>query len=459
MGKPFQIDYSPAQWGNQATGARSAPYGGINVQSPPNLIDPSETPSAINFMVRNRELRSRPNFRVFVPSPDGNTVLGVGSFLSKNSVWHTFCFTKIGLYQLSFGVSALLAKGLNPWVYVGGPTLDPAYFVRWRVFQGILYYSSNNGHTSAWDGAALTPIADAAFLGFGVSGLPPATTTLIGAQFIGELDNHILLASTSEIPVTAGVKGAVAYFPQRLRWSNSGFNPTSGGVFGANLGTAGATFDPSVFVNAGLTDFIDVPDLLTGTMYIGRTGYLFRQNGITEISPTGNGTVPFDFNHMWASEQGIGNVYSASIAQYGTTGVFVASDNIYKISDKVVAIGGNARDAIMSDLASTSIQPTGAITPALTLGYNYLVYMLFISTPQGNTKCWVYSLEDDNWMPWQFSDTIVGIPNKCWIGDVPVTVTTQQIVSGVASGGGNAGGIPGGRPPNIPNQFFIPPVG
>ena len=450
MGQPFEVVYSPTTWNAPQGGTPtsfSAPYGGLNTLAPPNIISPAETPAMSNFMFRNKELRSRPNFRSYLPSPDGNPILGVGSFLSKNLVWHTFAFTVNGLYQLIAGAQGLVAQGLTPWARVGGPTLAGNTFVRWRVFQNVLYYTNNNGHVSAWDGAALSPITDVAFLGAGSTGLPPATTTLIGAQYIGELDNHLMLAYTSETPITAGVVGATGSFPQRLRWSNSGFSPfDASGNFGPNLGTAGATFDANVFVNAGQNDFIDVPDILTGIMFIGRVGYLIRQNGITEISPTGNGTAPFDFNHLWASEQGIGNVYSATVAQYGDRGIFISTDNVYLLStSQLSAIGGGARDAIMADLAATNQPPTAVIVPAMTLGYTYLVYMLYIQLPNGNTRVYVYSIEDGNWAVWTISDSIIGIPSKCWIGDQAITVVSQQIATGgVKSGGGGGGGQSGG---------------
>jgi hypothetical protein len=445
--KQFEITYNPNQWDAPPGGiaqAWSTPYGGLNTQTPENIIGPQYSPSMNNFMLRNAELRSRPAFRRYLPGPDGNNViLGLTSFLSKNSVWHTCAFTINGMFQLQFNPTQQAANGINPWTRVGGPALSSGNYVRTRVFQSILYYTNGSGHLSAWDGAALTPINDAAFLGTGTSGLPPATTTLLGGLYLGELDSHIIMAYTTEIPVTSGVQGAMSTFPQRLRWSNNGFNPyDANGNFGLNLGTAGATFDPNVFLNAGLNDFLDVPDAITGLMFIGMTGFIFRQNGITEISPTGNGNAPFDFNHLWASENGIGNVYPATIAQYGGIGVFVANDNIYQVNGtQVVAIGGGARDAILSDLANTFQAPTAVISFAYTLGYTYLVYKLFVSLPNGATRVWVYSLEDGNWSPWTITNSIVGIPNKCWIGASPLTVTTlvgpSVPVGGTGGGGGN----------------------
>lgn len=454
MGKPFEITYSPSQWDAPPGGIAqswSSPYGGLNVQTPENLIGPAFTPNMNNFMFRNGELRSRPQFRRFLPGPDGNnTILGLGSFLSRNGVWHTFSFTINGLFQLQFAPVDLVNRGINPWIQVGGPALTAGNFVRWRVFQNILYYTNGSGHLSAWDGAALAPISDIAFLGAGVSGKPPTTTTLIGGLFLGELDNHIMIAYTTEIPVVASAVGPMSTFAQRVRWSNNGFNPfDANGVFGANLGTQGATFDPNIFVNAGQTDFLDVPDLITGILFIGRTGFIFRQNGITEVSPTGSGTAPFDFNHLWASEQGIGNVYPATIAQYGNIGVFVATDNLYQVNGQQVSpIGGGARDAIMNDLATTFNPPTGAITPAYALGFTYLVYKLMISLPDGSTRIYVYSFEDSNWARWTVKNATMGIPAKCWIGAQPVVVSSQGLAAVKNGGsGGGGGGVPGGGSP------------
>lgn len=446
MSKPFEVVYSPATWSTPPGGLAqqwSSPYGGLNVQTPENVIGPQYTPNVSNFIFRNSELRSRPRFLRYLPGPDGqNFILGCGSFLSRNSVWHTVAFTQNGLFQLQPASDVIVRGGGNPWARVGGPALSSGNVVQWRTFQGILYYTNNSGHLSAWDGAALTPISDVAFSGTTVP--PPNTATTYGGLYLGELDNHIILSNCTEI-----TNGILSVFPQRIRWSNNGFNPfNTAGTFGGNLGTAGATFDPAVNVNAGETDFLDVPDIITGHLFIGRMGYIFRQNGITEVAPTGQGTAPFSFNHLWASERGIGNIYPYSIAQYGNSGVFISTDQIYQITPSTTQpIGGSSRDAIMADLAlvPNGQVPTGCITPAYSLGYVYLVYKLFIPTPSGDTVVYMYSFEDNNWTRLYISDTDVGVPNVCWVGASPASVTTRQVVSGVippppSGGGGGAGG-------------------
>jgi hypothetical protein len=471
MGKYFEIRYDPSQWNAPSGGVAmqwTTPYGGLNVQTPENLLGPQFTPDMSNFMLRNGEMRSKPDFKQFLPGPDGtNLILAVGSFLSPSQVWHTVSMTPRGLFQLIPNSRVVSANGTNPWVYLGGPSLSTAPLM-WQSYAGVLYYT-NGLHLSAWDGAASTPIDDVAFLGTIVpppqtsaawpgAGATVALNTLIwdgtniqkcttngitggvaptfnavlggttadntvvwtnmgpcyrlGSVFLGELNNHIVMAYVTEVDPT----GATRTYPNRVRWSNNGFNPSLLGVFGGNLGTQGATFDPSVYVNAGSNDLIDVPDIITGMMMMGRSGLIFRQNGITEFTPTGNGVAPFDFNHLWASQNGIGNIYPFSIAQYGSLGMFISYEQIYKITPTdMKAVGGGARDAILADLRLATGSPKASIDRGYAGGYSYLTYHLRIPLAT-NTRSYVYSFDDDHWMRW--TETGVwptGIANECWI--------------------------------------------
>lgn len=404
MGQKFMVTYDPSQWNAPAGGVAtswSTPYGGLHTMTPENLIGPSFTPAVNNFFFRNSELRSRPAFSQLFPGPDGNNlILACGSFLSQNLVWHTFSMTPRGLFQLKTNSQAELARGYNPWVYLGGPPMLTSP-VSWQCYNGVLYYS-NGEHLSAWDGSANTPLTDVAFVG------ASPTSTVYGGVFVTELDDHIILAYVYE----SGLP-----FANRIRWSNNGFSPTIvGGAFGGNLGTIGATFDPSINLNAGFNDFLDVPDIITGVMTIGREGYIFRQNGITHLTPTGNGVAPFDFNHLWASQNGIGSIYPFTLAQYGNMGIFIAFEQVYQITPGGInPIGGGARDAIMSDLAKSTGSPKASIDRGFKLGYTYLNYHLRI--PLANdTRSYVFSVEDNNWTSWTESGVWpTGQPNECWI--------------------------------------------
>lgn len=466
MGKPFEITYRPDSWSapqGAAATAWTTPYGGLHVQAPANMIGPQFTPAMSNFMFRNAELTSRPAFKQLLPGPDGtNIILGCGSFLSAQQVWHTFCFTPRGLFQLLTNSQALAANGTNPWVYLGGPPLTTAP-VAWRAFAGILYYT-NGTHLCAWDGTFATAVSDCAFQGFA------PTQDVLGGTFIGELDSHIILAYINH--------SRLGRITNRVQWSNNGFTPIGGTVatvwaagnpqnggdrivdnngnvqvattagntggivpvwsrtyvglttdnavvwanmgpnsaFPSNLGTVGATFDVGVNVNAGVNDFIDCPDIITGLMTLGRKGYVFRQDGITELTATGRGIAPFDFNHLWASQNGIGNVYPFTIAQYGNMGIFISFEQLYQITPGgMQAIGAGARDAILADLAMSTGSPKASIDRGFSLGFTYLNYHLRIPLRDG-TRSYVWSVEDQNWASWFESGVWpTGTPNECWV--------------------------------------------
>jgi hypothetical protein len=458
MGKSFRITYAPSQWDAPPGGiaqAWSVPYGGLNTQFPANQIGPNYTPAMNNCTLRNGELRSRPAFLNYLPGPDGlNTILGVGSFLSKNLVWHTVAFTTNGLFQLSPNAQSLAQAGNNPWVSLGGPALNSLNPVSWRTFQSVLYYTNGSGHMSAWDGAASTPLTDVAFTGTSVPG-NTYTGTIFSALFLGELSGNVIMAYTQETGYTSGASTGTATYPQRIRWSNVNFNPTTAGSsFGSNLGTGGCTFDPSVNINAGVNDFLDVPDLITGVMFLGMQGYVFRQNGITSMTPTGQGTAPFDFNHLWASEQGIGNVYPTSAAQYGSYGMFVATNNVYQITPgNVSPVGMGARDSIMLDLSNAVAPPSATIMSRYSAYRVYLAYKLFIPLPNGATRVYVYSFDDNNWAYWTMTGTTVSYIEGCWVGD-PIQVYAGTSVTAAGSptgttGGGGSAGIGGARNRNF----------
>ena len=138
-----------------------------------------------------------------------------------------------------------------------------------------------------------------------------------------------------------------------------------------------------------------------------QTGFAFRTNGITELTAVSDGILPFDFNHLWASDRGIGNVFPFSISAYGPIGMFISSDEVYNISiGGFKKVGLGARDAIMNDLADASSTPVSTMFPRYSNAYTYLTYLL--SIPMGNgTKFWMYSLDDSSWMSWFKSNVLV----------------------------------------------------
>lgn len=358
-----------------------------------------------NIWLRNKEIRSIPPFsRMFAGPTDSS--LGEISFLDANGVYHTCAFTKSGIWQLG---PYNQNQSANPWMFISGPQLFPQIPVSARSFANELYYTNGVPYVQSWDGISTTSTT--------VSGLTGATLggsgSSVGSRFLYELNNQICLldvsffnvgAITNPIPGTGPASlpaNTTTQFPQLLWWSANGI-PNQ--------------FDPTVNTSAGFNNFLDVPDVFTGVLSFGEVAYLFRRNGITYQTIGGNNAlIPFYFDHLWSSELGIGNVYPWSIGQYGSTGFFASTDNVYSASiSGFNPIGGGARDQIMRDLANASSAPVASVIPGFTAGYIYLRYELCV--PLGSfTRIYSYSMEDQNWIEQDLAGIIItGRPMQCW---------------------------------------------
>jgi hypothetical protein len=382
------------------------PYKGLNSQAPAIFLDPSESPAMSNVWLRNQEIRSAPPFRFLFPGPEKtNPSLGETSFMDANNTIHTCAFTSTGLWQLATTNSVF---GQNPWQFVGTPTLSQGIPVAARSFANILYYTNGVPYVLSWDGIASAPViasglTNAIFGGAGSS---------VGGVYLYEINNQICLLNvwllnvssvSNPIPGTGSITlpaNSLTNFPQLLWYSANGL---------PNV------WDPTVNTSAGFVNFLDVPDILTGVISLGEIAYIFRANGITQQTIGGSALQPFYFDHMWSSERGIGNVFPWSIAQFGSIGFFVATDNVYLMSiNSFEPIGAGARSAIMTDLANATANPVASVVDRYASGFVYLRYELCI--PLGTfTRVYSYSIEDKNWMVEDLDGVIVtGRPSVCW---------------------------------------------
>lgn len=419
---PVQIN-NKGQWAQEYFG----PYSGLNTQTPESLIPDNASPAFNNFMLRNAELRSGPNLLQHSISPAAN-VLGLSSFVDLNGTYHTVFWANTRLYQYDpassppwdiVGTAAPSNMNNNPVAYraflnqiwytclsqqigrpkpasgggSGGPTPITPFLAFWDGMAAAPVFTQTFGDGSTSQSVAGISLTDSPTVGGSLPGGPTVVGPLaIGGQYLGELNNQLILANVNVLDQNNGGSTTLYNFPNLMWWSANGLPKQ---------------WDPTANTSAGFSAFMDVPDLITGLATLGVAGYLFRTNGITQFSPTGSGTAPWQFNHMWASDHGIGNVIPWSIAQYGPNAAFIAEDNIYSLSlTNAVQIGGTARDAIMSDLATfpslsgpvISNQPFATITPKYNNGFVYLTYKLYIPFSTFIRE-WTYSYEDKNWAP------------------------------------------------------------
>lgn len=433
----------------------NGPWKGIDVSMPENFIPKEATPNCQNFIMKNGELRTRPKIYPYIPGPPDNSPISMfDTFIDANNIVHTVAITSTGLWQLNRNWQvALSSRQLGKiWSKVGTYPVQPGSLlpVLSYIFLNKIYWTNGGGNLWVWDG--ITSIgklsqwqkATKYYVGnqiqdtngnwqvctqAGISQTPGppgwvATigTVLIdgtvqwtesgkpllasggiqsvamvdatngvtaGGLFIGELGSHLILLNTIEQQINGQGQ---QNFTQRMRWSPSGI---------PNI------WDTNVNIGAGFIDFLEVPDSITGVLFIGSTGLIIRSNGCSEVSINANsGINPFIFNHLWASEHGIGSVYPFSVAQYGPVGIFISQEDIYEYSiGGFKDIAGTAHTAIYNDLAAATSTPVAAIVPKYNLNYLYLQYVLLI--PQGNnTKCWRYSIKDKTWQSDTFTNKI-----------------------------------------------------
>lgn len=338
---------------------------GVDTSLPETDIDPAASPFMSNFVLRKGEIRSRFTLKnLCLAPPDGTPVLGLTSFIDLNGLVHTVAITQLAVYQLSYAFGGPNYTG-NPWLVVANfPSSQTATPYAIGNFQGSLFFT--NGSTNVWKWNGISNVIT------NVGNL--ASNGTVGANYLMELAGRIVLASTSE---TSG------NFPFRVRWSP------------VNL--ASNTFDPTVNIGAGFNDMFDCPDAITGLLPIGRTGYVFRSNGITEMLPTSGQGLAFDFNHLWASDRGIGNAFPQTLAGFGPLGIFGSGEAFYKITpNSFDDISKGATDEILADIFEQTGSMQATILPYFSNKYPFTIYMLNIQIGSDVVQ-WIHDLKEGSW--------------------------------------------------------------
>lgn len=315
--------------------------------APANAFD-----DCLNFLLRKGRIQSRPPFNAFLSLAAGEVPRFGVTFRDINNNYHTLVLSE---KAANAGQAYFLSSGaLFPLTLPGGITITNSRPYNFVQALRRVYFSNGDMVVCYSDGSQNVRVA----------GDVPG-----GARFIGVLANHLIIAYTTEVNID---------YPSRVRWSKSG-DPNSWNTF-----------------SSGLNDILDVGEDITGYVTLSRTGYLFRKNGVTIITPTGVGTNPFSFDHFSTAFKGIGNAYPYSLASYGTSAVFVAEDDIYQLDagSGLTPIGTNCKGKIFADLAAASSPPTAFIIPGFGPTFDYLSYWLNI--PGKST--WVYHNDEKSWV-------------------------------------------------------------
>lgn len=311
----------------------------------------------LNFLIWKGLLITRPRLNAYGNPPDGAILRNVLTYNDIQNNAHTLALTTQTAYAITSGpvYNALTTPGS---ISLAGTALP--YGI--AVMNGEVFFAN---------GSAIGLYAD------GESSVKDANHP--GSwRFAGVLSNHMVTCYTTE--PEPGAAGSIVY-PQRVRWSDNG-DPTE--------------WTESAATTAGHADLLEVPDFITGFATLGRSGYIYRTNGITLMTATGDSTAPFQFDQISNSIGGIGNKFPYSLATYGNLSAFVAASDLYGFDgNSITPFGGEAKKSIFRDIAlSTGDVISAFITPILGPGFDFLSYWLSIP----GVSTWVYSYDDQTWM-------------------------------------------------------------
>lgn len=335
----------------------TGPFKGI-VDNLPRPYKPKNCwDDVLNFFINNGRLMTRPRLNAYGNPPDGAILRNAITFNDIQNNAHTLALTTQTPYFITAGpvYHALTTPGS---ISLAGTALPYGF----AVMNGQVFFA--NGSVIGLYADGELSVKDASHPG--------------SWRFAGVLNDHMVTCYTTE--PEPGAAGSIV-FPQRVRWSNNG-DPTDWAE------AAGST--------AGHTDLLEVPDFITGFATLGRSGYIYRTNGITLMTATGDSTAPFQFDQISNSFGGIGSLFPYALATYGNLSAFIGSSDLYGFDgNSITPFGGDAKNRIFPDLArATGDVITGFITPNIGLRYQFLSYWLSIP----GVSTWIYSYDDQTWM-------------------------------------------------------------
>jgi hypothetical protein len=334
-------------------------FHGIISNTPPPLDDIKAFDDILNFFCREGRLQSRPALTPFGPPPDGAILRNATSFTDIAGSVHTLALTTKNAYFITAGpVYNLLTYPLSLADLSGTSLPYGMAYINNRV-----YFS--NGSTTVLYADGEADLKD--------------STANAAAKFMSVLNSHLILVNTIEPP--PGSVNSTAY-PHRIRWSKSG--------------------DPNDWTSftSGFEDSSDVADEFSGIAVLGSYAYVFRPNGITIMSPTGNGGAPFNIQQYSYSLKGVGNKYPYSLATYGNLCAFVAADDIYTMTlaaapQRITPPERSAKKKIFADIGKAAgDQIVGFFVSDFGPSYDFLSYWLSIPGPN---VTWVYHFDDGSW--------------------------------------------------------------
>ncbi|HEY1646278.1 MAG TPA: hypothetical protein VGF75_08045 [Candidatus Saccharimonadales bacterium] len=334
---PPQVD----QKSRQFTVDYRAPFGGIDSTAYASAIDEHDFAAMNGIYIENNKIKPVGFQELLRATFDtgGESYMGyipLTSYFNNVSDPNTlvgYIISDENLYPVTGTIGALALGTPVPYIpAMGGGSTYFHFIVIDDIETGVpSVYWTGEGWYEIWGYDAVTSTLS-------------LTTNYCGGGVLGLLNNQLLNLG--------GVSHADGNTPNRISWSAPGeygqFQP-----YDVISGTGNYA--------AGFNDLPSTSDIITGFAAIGTVGYIFRYQGITQMSPTGTGIVPFTFNHLWASQLGIGSVLPNSICQYGSSVAFAANDGFFTLGLGGLANLGRQANSYIFKTINTAPPLSGSI--------------------------------------------------------------------------------------------------
>jgi hypothetical protein len=374
-----------------------APFGGIDSSAPPQFIDGSSLVDCNNILIRDGQLTpAQPQLMTSVGLPTDEALIGFGELPFLSGTGSTTQYDPAGIFAITVSgtAGAIVVKAYQAgditggWINIGSQTdsaIGPIGRLTFITINQIVYFSAP-GLTQIY---SLSLVPGSVTFEFQLLIL----TSVLGCDYIAEMNGRLIAMNVWQL-----VSGpAITNFPYQIAWSADSEQYGIWNVLDMSGNPTGA----------GFNNLPDVEDVITGAQFIGSTAYIYRQQGITEMTGLNSGIDPFDFNHMWASQKGIGCPFDGTMSQYGSEGAFVSDTDIFTMGlGGIGQIGGVAKQAIYKDIYTSKRPGFGLVTPLVVNGEPEICYIIALQQPTGSNYLnifWVYSYVSKQWTRLSFT--------------------------------------------------------
>lgn len=424
----------------------TGPFKGIISDLPPTAV-PNGWEDSVNFIGWKGRQRTRPglNLGSSFGTPDGATTLNMTSFQDVANFLHTVVLTGKTAYMLTAG--PVLNPLTNPTGYIltgvfsaagtgyviadqlaiaggtGGVYTITDVDGSGAILDGYISktgsgYTAGTKATTGGAGTGATILITVSSIislgGANSTGLPYAVLKVNNRVYfcngsipLSYIDGEVDFKISGNVPGAcrfltvnqAHMIGAVwtepapnqpggQFFPNRVRWSDSG-----------NFDN----WDESTLDStAGVDDLINVPDSISGLSTIGVSSYLYRTNGISQMTATGSAVSPFSITNFSQSPVGEGCAYPYSLTSHNNVDRFIGNYDVWAFdgTNFTPLMDGKCNAKFFADLQGAAGGPVrGMITTVLDNGFQYLGYVVTIP---GTNFAWILNIAEGSWnrMAW-----------------------------------------------------------